>query len=199
MVGKLFIIAALVGAIAVVANASATGSSYSTPDEAMLAGLAGEGRVIAGPCAKVPRDNEHFGQICYERGSSDETRVIYLVQWIGYADNEQWIGVKPFDGGWTPYDGGKCNIFYCRIATPDDVVLSGRPNGDTNRDGVTDALDALDVLQYDAGLVDRAPTAGYVDNFPGLDSRDALAILQSHAGLIEGLPLRRGEPPFAEK
>lgn len=59
-------------------------------------------------------------------------------------------------------------------------------NGDANCDDSIDSLDALLVLQFEAGLVDRLIfPEGTDSNKDGkIDSRDALLILQFNAGLM---------------
>ena len=60
--------------------------------------------------------------------------------------------------------------------------------GDANGDGSVDSMDALAVLQHEAGLQllegDNL-TAADVDGVTGVDSMDALAILQREAGIID--------------
>ena len=59
-------------------------------------------------------------------------------------------------------------------------------NGDANCDGRIDSLDALAVLQFEAGLLEELPDpVGGDPNEDGtVESADALLILQFHAGLI---------------
>ena len=61
-----------------------------------------------------------------------------------------------------------------------------QPAGDANCDGVVTSLDAVIVLQVDAGLLDRAPCHEQADaSFDGLvNSLDAAIILQREAGLL---------------
>ncbi|MCH7580511.1 MAG: hypothetical protein IIB22_09735 [Chloroflexi bacterium] len=61
-----------------------------------------------------------------------------------------------------------------------------QPAGDANCDGVVTSLDAVIVLQVDAGLLDRAPCHIQADaSFDGLvNSLDAAIILQREAGLL---------------
>ena len=61
-----------------------------------------------------------------------------------------------------------------------------QPAGDANCDGVVTSLDAVIVLQVDAGLLDRAPCHTQADaSFDGVvNSLDAAIILQREAGLL---------------
>lgn len=62
--------------------------------------------------------------------------------------------------------------------------------GDPTNDGVVSAVDALYVLQVDAGLVDLpAPAFSSTDvnNDGAVNARDALFILQYDAGLVPDL------------
>jgi len=61
-----------------------------------------------------------------------------------------------------------------------------QPAGDANCDGVVSSLDAVIVLQFDAGLLDRAPCHLQADaSFDGIvTSLDAAIILQREAGLL---------------
>ena len=65
-----------------------------------------------------------------------------------------------------------------------------QPAGDANCDGIVSSLDAVIVLQVDAGLLDRAPCHLQADaSFDGVvNSLDAAIILQFSAGLIGSLP-----------
>ncbi len=70
------------------------------------------------------------------------------------------------------------------VATPASAGV--QPAGDANCDGVVSSLDAVIVLQVDAGLLDRAPCHTQADaSFDGLvNSLDAAIILQREAGLL---------------
>jgi hypothetical protein len=59
-------------------------------------------------------------------------------------------------------------------------------NGDANCDGVIDSLDALAVLQFEAGVLQELvfPEGGDPNEDSTINSIDALLILQFHAGLI---------------
>ncbi|MCH7699265.1 MAG: hypothetical protein IH865_10060 [Chloroflexi bacterium] len=61
-----------------------------------------------------------------------------------------------------------------------------QPAGDANCDGSVSSLDAVIVLQVDAGLLDRAPCHAQADaSFDGVvNSLDATIILQREAGLL---------------
>jgi hypothetical protein len=77
-------------------------------------------------------------------------------------------------------------------ATPlqDTPTPTPRPhNGDANKDGVTNAIDAALVLQFDGGLTASINDAADVNNDGHKDSRDALLILQFVAGLLNHLPV----------
>ena len=58
--------------------------------------------------------------------------------------------------------------------------------GDANCDDVTDSIDALYILQFEAGLIPSVPCPDGADvSLDGeLTSDDALLILQFHAGLF---------------
>lgn len=73
-------------------------------------------------------------------------------------------------------------------ATPTVVVLA---DGDVNKDGATNSLDGLLVLQTVAGLLPNVPFPehGDVDQDSDIDSIDAVLILQFDAGLIGALPV----------
>ena len=70
------------------------------------------------------------------------------------------------------------------VATPAQAGV--QPAGDANCDGVVTSLDAVIVLQVDAGLLDRAPCHIQADaSFDGVvNSLDAAIILQREAGLV---------------
>jgi hypothetical protein len=62
--------------------------------------------------------------------------------------------------------------------------------GDPSNDGVANAIDALYILQYDAGLLDLpgpALSMADVDSNAQVTARDALLILQYDAGLVPAL------------
>ncbi len=61
-----------------------------------------------------------------------------------------------------------------------------QPAGDANCDGFVSSLDAMIVLQVDAGLLERAPCHMQADaSFDGVvNSLDAAIILQREAGLL---------------
>lgn len=151
---------------------------------------------ISGECdttiTPVPKD------VCwgFAPGRSTEDYSIYGAHAFFVTDTGWWIGIVPVEGGWKPYGGGRCDIFYCRMATPDDEVLVGYPNGDANCDGSADSLDALLILQFVAQLIERSQMRCFdsasVSPGGGVNSLDALAILQSEAGLIGALPLPQG-------
>lgn len=203
MAPRLIIIATLIGVVAMAPNASASGTSYDTPEEAALAGLEsvlGEGTTILGDCADFPTEPGSW-DVCYRGGSVDgESYWRYSAEPLGISDMQSWLGVKPVEGGWVPYDGGPCRLGYCRQTDPSGAVLMGWPDGDADRDGVTNSLDALVVLQLVAHSSETLFLFnGDVDGASGLTSLDALLILQHDAGLLDGLPVRRGEPPFGDK
>ncbi len=133
--------------------------------------------------------------VCYRwtPGRSTEDYSIYGAYAFQVTDTGWWVGVIESDDGWKSYGGGRCDLFYCRLATPDDEVLFGFPGGDANCDGSANSRDALLVLQVVAGLIERqqVPCIAEADVFPdgGLNSLDALSILQSDAGLIGALPI----------
>jgi hypothetical protein len=110
MVRKLLMVAAFAVAGAGIVNASATGTTYPTPEEAAVAGLMEllGGQTIAGQCLFVPRDDEHFGQVCYSPSVSwsGEAHFVYTAEVIGYADKGWWVGAAGADDLWRPYDGG---------------------------------------------------------------------------------------------
>jgi hypothetical protein len=66
-------------------------------------------------------------------------------------------------------------------------------NGDANKDGRIDSIDASIVLQHDAGLYDLGPRFANADvNQDGeITSVDATIILQYNGGLITTLPRPR--------
>ncbi len=120
-------------------------------------------------------------------------RRVYSAHAFEVTDTGWWVGVMEVADGWTSYDGGRCDLFYCRLTAPGDEVLFGFPGGDANCDGSADSQDALLILQLVAELIDRSDVVCIDDadvfQRNGLDSRDALAILQSSAGLIGDLPV----------
>jgi len=63
-------------------------------------------------------------------------------------------------------------------------------NGDANKDGETNSVDALLVLQHDAGLLAELayPENCDVNEDGAINALDAELVLQFNAGLIEGLP-----------
>lgn len=78
--------------------------------------------------------------------------------------------------------------------TPTPTTTSPRApqrDGDLNKDGTTNSLDALLVLQYVAELIDALPNAERADvNGDGVvDVFDALLMLQLSAGLLDSLPV----------
>jgi hypothetical protein len=64
-------------------------------------------------------------------------------------------------------------------------------NGDVNDNGVTDSIDALLILQFDAHLLPALPNplAGDVNLSGEINSIDAVLVLQFVAGLIRSLPV----------
>jgi hypothetical protein len=72
------------------------------------------------------------------------------------------------------------------IIVTSPVSAGVQPSGDANCDGVVSSLDAVIVLQVDAGLLDRAPCHLQADaSFDGIvNSLDAAIILQREAGLL---------------
>ncbi len=70
------------------------------------------------------------------------------------------------------------------VTTPASAGV--QPAGDANCDGIVSSLDAVLVLQVDAGLLDRAPCHIQADaSFDGIvNSLDAAIILQREAGLL---------------
>ena len=205
MASRFIVIGVLASIIVVVANASAFSTSYPTPDEAAEAGLIeilGEGWTILGHCDQFPTEIGSW-DVCFRGGEvGDRSFQIYAAS-PGIPDMGSWVGVKLVEDGWIPYDGGSCDLFYCRQTDPTGTVINGWPNGDANGDGKADSLDALRVLHLVAQADDNGETPfslhGNVDG-AGLSSRDASLILQSHAGLIGGLPVRIGSAPdFGDK
>ncbi len=75
-------------------------------------------------------------------------------------------------------------LFAIFLTTPASAGV--QPAGDANCDGVVSSLDAVIVLQVDAGLLDRAPCHIQADaSFDGIvNSLDAAIILQREAGLV---------------
>ena len=150
---------------------------------------------ISGECdttiTPVPKD------VCwgFAPGRSTQDYSIYGAHAFFVTDTGWWIGIAEVEGGWKPYSGGRCDIFYCRMATPEDEVLVGFPGGDANCDGSADSQDALLILQVVAELTTSLglPCIADADIFPdgALNSIDALSILQSEAGLIGALPVAR--------
>ncbi|OGO51099.1 MAG: hypothetical protein A2148_07000 [Chloroflexi bacterium RBG_16_68_14] len=63
------------------------------------------------------------------------------------------------------------------------------PNGDVNKDGRTNSIDATLVLQYVAGLLPSINQNADVNEDGRTNSIDATLILQFSAGLIPGLPV----------
>ncbi len=147
---------------------------------------------ISGECntAVTPAPED----VCYRftPGRSTEDYSIYGAFAFQVTDTGWWIGVVPVENGWKWYGGGRCDIFFCRMATPDDEILVGYPNGDANCDGSANSLDALLVLQVVAELIEQHQVRciAYVGLFVGVTSLDALSILQSDAGLIGALPVK---------
>ncbi len=196
MAVRLFIILVFAGIAAMAANVSASTTTYPTPEEAALAGLIrvlGEGSTILGNCDEFPTEQWSW-DICYRGGQVDGESYWLYGAASGIPDMGWWLGVKPVEGGWIPYDGGRCDLFYCRKTDPDGTVVFGYPDGDANGDDITDSLDALLVLQIVANDERPFSYSGNVDPAGGLSSNDALLILQYNAGLIGGLP---GRSPWA--
>lgn len=72
-------------------------------------------------------------------------------------------------------------------ATP---TRTPRPhNGDANKDGGTNAVDAALVLQFSAGLIPSTNASADVNEDGATNSIDAALILQFVAGIIDGLPV----------
>ncbi|MCH8849655.1 MAG: right-handed parallel beta-helix repeat-containing protein [Chloroflexi bacterium] len=71
------------------------------------------------------------------------------------------------------------------------ATLPPPADGDVNKDGMTNSLDGLLVLQASAGLIPAVPFPDNGDvNLDGvIDSLDAVLILQFNAGLIDSLPV----------
>jgi len=69
-------------------------------------------------------------------------------------------------------------------------VSEGGGTGDSNCDGVVDPVDALLVLQFDAGIIDSLSCEAAADvNGDGVaGALDALLVLQFDAGIIPSLP-----------
>ncbi len=202
---RLTIIAMLAGVVAMAANASADGDTYPTADEAGIAALiviGGEGTTFIGRCDETRPEPLTF-DACYDVTNHGSYATYIAVK--GLPDFPGWwAGVKPVGDGRTPYDGGTCGNFYCRMTDPAGSVTFSRPNGDANEDGEANSLDALLVLQHVAGAIDLEShpmfaMPGDVDHVGGITGTDALLILQSDARLIQGLPVRLGEPPFGDK
>ena len=79
--------------------------------------------------------------------------------------------------------GGKTTTIEVTVEERTDLQL-----GDANGDGSVDSMDALAVLQHEAGLqllTGANLNAADVDGVTGVDSMDALAILQKEAGIID--------------
>ncbi len=177
------------------AGVLASDTTHPTADEAAQAAFVEllPGWNIAGECdeAVTPAPAD----VCwgFGPGRSTEDYSIYGAHAFQVTDTGWWIGIVEVDGGWKWYGGGRCDIFYCRLATPDDEVLFGFPGGDANCDGSANSQDALLILQVVAELVERQGLRciAEADVFPGsLSSLDALSILQSEAGLIGALPVK---------
>ena len=71
------------------------------------------------------------------------------------------------------------------------MTVAPPADGDVNKDGVTNSLDGLLVLQASASLIPAVPYPDNGDvNLDGvIDSLDAVLILQVDAGLIDSLPV----------
>ncbi len=189
----LLFVAAALGAAG--SGVLASDTTHPTANEAAEAAFVEllPGWHIAGECntAVTPAPAD----VCYRftPGRSTEEYSIYSAYAFQVTDTGWWVGVTEIEGGWKAYGGGRCDIFYCRLATPDDEVLFGFPGGDANCDGSANSQDALLILQIVAELITPVgmPCIDDADVFPdgGLNSLDALSILQSEAGLIGALPV----------
>jgi hypothetical protein len=82
-----------------------------------------------------------------------------------------------------------------RVDTADALLISCvLPPGDVNRNGQADSVDATIILQYLAGLLDRAPATWRMDaNGDGVvNAIDVTLVLQFDAGLIPFIPRTAG-------
>lgn len=147
---------------------------------------------IAGECntAVTPAPED----VCYRfaPGRSTEDYSIYSAHAFMVTDVAWWVGVVETNDGWKPYGGGLCDVFYCRMMAPSDVLLLGFPSGDVNCDDAVDSRDATLILQVVAELLPKSGVVCFIEANVTADessSRDALAILQSAAGLIGPLPV----------
>ena len=107
------------------------------------------------------------------------------------------ISAKP-RAGWEVH-GPFCRDVDLDIEASGDVLggniivfrFGRRPNGDVNNDGVTNSLDALLLLQFDAQLVTEFDGREKADvNLDGnINALDVALILQFDAGLLGSLPV----------
>jgi hypothetical protein len=194
LLSRTLIIAVLVlGTWVLGENTRASDTQYDTPEaavEATLAEMLSDWNVV-GECD--PQITPVPSSVCYYGPSDMEGYLLYGADAFQVTEAGWWIGVVEVDGGWKPYGAGRCDLFYCRLAAPDDEVLFGHPNGNVDCINGTSSQDALMVLQFAAALITLQDLQcwGSGDVYPGhgIGVLDALAILQSEAGLIGALPV----------
>ncbi len=88
----------------------------------------------------------------------------------------------------------QCNIHPTQmkgqiVVSPSGTPTPGGHNGDVNKDGTTNAIDAALVLQYSAGFLSSINADADVNQDGRINSIDAALILQFVAGLIPSLPV----------
>jgi Dockerin type I domain len=93
----------------------------------------------------------------------------------------------PTDSPPTPTDAPPTPTLFPPTMLPTDTPTPGG-DGDANKNGVVNAIDAALVLQGIAGLTDEWPNTD-VNNDGTVNAIDAALLLQFIAGLIPGLPL----------
>lgn len=95
------------------------------------------------------------------------------------------VGLRVVTSRWSLVAGGVAALVTLAVlVTPASAGV--QPAGDANCDGVVTSLDAVFVLQYDAGLLEKAPCQVQADaSFDGVvNSLDAAIILQREARLL---------------
>lgn len=134
---RLIGLATVVASVLVVVSAAAQDATYESPSaaaEAAFVELLPEWHV-AGDCSAAMGPGP--SDVCYRftPGRSTNAFSIYSAYALESAGSAWWAGVTETDDGWKSYDTGRCDLDYCRMTAPGDVLLVGFPSGDGNCDG----------------------------------------------------------------
>jgi parallel beta-helix repeat protein len=156
----------------------------------------GEGRTYLGTAVADGSGNFSLavsGAPCGLEGDLTATATDAAGNTSEFAENVGWPGTASCPATPTPTAQVTPTFPATPGASPTPTATSqaNAGDGDVNKDGVTNALDAALVLQNVAGLLPVLPNVSRADtNQDGeIDSLDALLILQYGAGLLDDLPV----------